>query len=70
MRRANKEGVKISKKTLDGRAKVEETISKLRVQLENNSFQAIQDFDVRRENLDIDFQKGVEDREKTRTDKF
>jgi|TARA_Y100000289_G_scaffold11082_1_gene10200 hypothetical protein len=68
--KADDEGVAINQATLDKLAKADESISKLRQQIADNNFAALTDFNVRRANLDIDYAKGVEDREKARTDRY
>ena len=70
LQQANREGVAISQKTLDGAAKGQEAEAKLRQQIIDRNFSALQDFNIRRTNLDIDFQEGVEQRENARTEKF
>lgn len=67
---AKREEVKIDQRVHDKLAEGIKATDKLREQIRTNNFKAIQDFNIRRANLDIDYSDGVEQRLKERADKY
>ena len=68
--KANRKRIKVSQRALDIQAQGEERLAELNRQIREKDFTNITDFNIRRKNLELDFNEGVEQRRKERADKY
>jgi len=68
--RAYRRRIKVSQKALDIQVQGEERLAELNRQIREKDFINITDFNIKRKNLELDFNEGVEQRRKERADKY